>query len=98
MHVQDGIFPAAPSQGDVAIADPASLSVSKGSAGDGAQPANGNQQQHNFQTNTSFEDMRQVNVDARQVHVQSNEAALRFAGQTAEAVVEAQQAASEATA
>eukprot|EP00973_Karenia_brevis_P069404 9651011-Karenia_brevis.AAC.1 len=42
--------------------------------------------------------MRQVNVDARHVHVQSNEEALLFAGQAAETVVAAQQAASEASA
>eukprot|EP00973_Karenia_brevis_P025590 3530823-Karenia_brevis.AAC.1 len=36
--LQDGVFPAAPFQGDVAIADPTSLSLSHGSAHDGATP------------------------------------------------------------
>eukprot|EP00973_Karenia_brevis_P016617 2275889-Karenia_brevis.AAC.1 len=54
-HVQDGIFAAAPFEGDAPLADPTSLSLSHGSAPDGALPGSPdsphlcqqNLQQHN---------------------------------------------------
>eukprot|EP00973_Karenia_brevis_P088363 12252062-Karenia_brevis.AAC.1 len=49
-QIQDGISPALPFQGDVALADPTSLSLSHGSAHDGAMP-DASDSPHLFQQN-----------------------------------------------